>query len=185
MCTSFHWTRELSLTLRGTPGDHVLLLPVVPEQSTKYLLTVSRWMFPSLLEGGNQCHRWVGLCLPKGGDHTSEMRQSKRAVHHLKCCSVWIRKCRRGVLKTETAEYTRSTFMRIAGKYDMIVDAMEALKDHVYVFLKPPLGFLPLASRRFSRANQPRRSVDSLPEYRSCGAGSYGVMFTLYEWSGS
>lgn len=101
--------RTLLLTLRGTPGEHLPLLPVVPEQSTKYLLTVSRWMFPSLLEGGNQCHRLVGLCLPKGGDHASEMRQSKGVVRHLKCCSVWIRKCRRGVLKTEIAEHTRST----------------------------------------------------------------------------
>ena len=84
----------------------------------------------------------------------------------------------------EIAEYTGSVFQKIAGKYAMIVDAMAALEDHVYIFLKPPLGFLPLASCRFSRAHQPRRSVASLPEYRSCGAGSYGVMFTFYEWSG-
>jgi REP element-mobilizing transposase RayT len=76
------------------------------------------------------------------------MRQSKHAVRHLKCCLVWISKCHRGILKTEIAEYTRSVFQKVAGKYAMIVDAMAALKDHVYIFLKPPLGFLPLVSCR-------------------------------------
>jgi putative transposase len=73
----------------------------------------------------------------------SALRRSKHAVYDLKYHFVWIPKYRKGILTKEVAEYAKLVFQRIAEEYDMIIDAMEIVEDHVHIFLEAPPGLSP------------------------------------------
>ncbi len=68
----------------------------------------------------------------------SALRRSKHAVYDLKYHSVWIPKYRKGILTEEVAEYAKQVFERIAEEYDLTIDAMEVVEDHVHIFLEAP-----------------------------------------------
>ena len=68
----------------------------------------------------------------------SALRRSKHAVYDLKYHFVWIPKYRKRVLTPEVADYAKQVFGRIAEEYDMIIDTMEVVEDHVHIFLEAP-----------------------------------------------
>ena len=68
----------------------------------------------------------------------SALRRSKHAVYDLKYHFVWIPKYRKGILTEEVAEYAKQVFERIAEEYDLTIDTMEVVKDHVHIFLEAP-----------------------------------------------
>ena len=68
----------------------------------------------------------------------SALRRSKHAVYDLKYHFVWIPKYRKGILTEEVAEYAKQVFERIAEEYDLTIDAMEVVEDHVHIFLEAP-----------------------------------------------
>ncbi len=68
----------------------------------------------------------------------SALRRSKHAVYDLKYHFVWIPKYRKGILTEEVAEYAKQVFERIAEEYDLTIDVMEVVEDHVHIFLEAP-----------------------------------------------
>ena len=66
------------------------------------------------------------------------LRRSKHSVYDLKYHFVWIPKYRKKILTPEVAEYAKQVFQRIAEEYDMIIDTLEVVEDHVHVFLEAP-----------------------------------------------
>jgi REP element-mobilizing transposase RayT len=66
------------------------------------------------------------------------LRRSKHSVYDLKYHFVWIPKCRKQILTPEVAEYAQEVFRRVAEEYDMIIDTLEVVEDHVHVFLEAP-----------------------------------------------
>ena len=68
----------------------------------------------------------------------SALRRSKHAVYDLKHHFVWIPKYRKRILTEEVAEYAKQVFERIAEEYDLTIDTMEVVKDHVHIFLEAP-----------------------------------------------
>jgi putative transposase len=68
----------------------------------------------------------------------SALRRSEHAVYDLKYHFVWIPKYRKQILTSEVADCTKQVFERIAEEYDMIIDTMEVVEDHVHVFLEAP-----------------------------------------------
>ena len=68
----------------------------------------------------------------------SALRRSKHAVYDLKYHFVWIPKYRKRILTEEVADYAKQVFERIAEEYDLIIDTMEVVEDHVHMFLEAP-----------------------------------------------
>ena len=68
----------------------------------------------------------------------SALRRSKHAVYDLKYHFVWIPKYRKGILTEEVAEYAKLVFQRVAEEYEMIIDTIEVVEDHVHIFLEAP-----------------------------------------------
>ena len=66
------------------------------------------------------------------------LKRSKHAVYDLKYHFVWIPKYRKKILTAEVAEYVKQVLARIAEEYELHIDTMEVVKDHVHVFLEAP-----------------------------------------------
>ena len=66
------------------------------------------------------------------------LRRSKHSVYDLKYHFVWIPKYRKKILTPEVAEYAKEVFQRIAEEYDMNIDTLEVVEDHVHIVLEAP-----------------------------------------------
>jgi REP element-mobilizing transposase RayT len=66
-------------------------------------------------------------------------RASAHAVYDLKYPIVWAPKYRKDVLVGEVAQTVETLFRQIAEAYDMEIDTMEVMEDHVHLFLSAPL----------------------------------------------
>ena len=70
-------------------------------------------------------------------------RASAHAVYDLKYHFVWIPKYRHGILTGEVAVTAEETLRRAAEAYDMEIDAMEVVADHVHLFILAPPRYSP------------------------------------------
>ena len=68
----------------------------------------------------------------------SAVKRAKHAVYDLKYHFVWIPKYRKLILKETVAESLRTIFYGIAERYEMEIDTLEAMPDHVHLFLMAP-----------------------------------------------
>jgi len=68
---------------------------------------------------------------------------SAHAVYDLKYHLVWTPKYRGELLIGEVAEATREILDAIAEAYDMEIDTLEVMEDHVHVFLSCPPRYSP------------------------------------------
>ena len=68
----------------------------------------------------------------------SAVKRAKHAVYDLKYHFVWIPKYRKLVLKGSVAESLRTIFYGIAERYEMEIDTLEVMPDHVHLFLMAP-----------------------------------------------
>ena len=62
-------------------------------------------------------------------------KASAHAVYDLKYHFVWTPKYRKELLTGEVAEVLGEILQRVAEAYDMEIDTMEVMEDHVHVFL--------------------------------------------------
>lgn len=65
------------------------------------------------------------------------------SVYDLKYHFVWTPKYRKELLTGEVAEAVREIIQSVAGAYDMEIDTMEVMEDHVHVFLSAPPRYSP------------------------------------------
>lgn len=70
-------------------------------------------------------------------------KASTHAVYDLKYHFVWIPKYRKQLLVGEVAEATREILPQIAEAYDMEIDTMEVVENHVHIFLSAPPRYSP------------------------------------------
>ncbi|MBI4653655.1 MAG: IS200/IS605 family transposase [Nitrospirae bacterium] len=73
----------------------------------------------------------------------SPLRRSKHCVYDLKYHFVWIPKYRKEVLKSRVASRMREIFGEIAEQYEIEIDTMEVMDDHVHLFLSVPPKYSP------------------------------------------
>ena len=71
------------------------------------------------------------------------VKRIPHAVYDLKYHFVWIPKYRRLVLQGAVAETLKEIFQGIAERYDMEIDTMEVMPDHVHLFLGAPPRYSP------------------------------------------
>jgi putative transposase len=92
-------------------------------------------MPPSLLGGGRRIRAQEQVLIEWG---MCALRRSKHSVYDLKYHYVWIPKYGKKILTAEVADSAKQVFKRIADEYDMIIDRMEVVEDHVHIFLESP-----------------------------------------------
>ena len=70
-------------------------------------------------------------------------KASAHAVYDLKYHIVWTPKYRKELLVGEVAQAVQDLFYQIAAAYDMEIDTLEVMEDHVHVFLSAPPRYAP------------------------------------------
>ena len=73
----------------------------------------------------------------------SLVKRAKHAVYDLKYHFVWIPKYRKLVLKGPVAESLKAIFYGIAERYELEIDTLEVMSDHVHMFLIVPPKYSP------------------------------------------
>jgi len=73
----------------------------------------------------------------------SFVKRAKHAVYDLKYHFVWIPKHRKLVLKGPVAESLKTIFYGIAERYELEIDTLEVMSDHVHMFLIVPPKYSP------------------------------------------
>jgi len=96
----------------------------------------------------------------------SALRRSKHAVYDLKYHFVWIPKYRKRILTPEIADYAKQVFQRIAEEYDMIIDTMEIVGDHVHIFLEAPPRLSPSRIVQILKSISARELFRQFPRLR-------------------
>ncbi len=70
-------------------------------------------------------------------------KASAHAVYDLKYHFVWTPKYRKELLIGEVAEATKEILGEIAEAYDMEIDTLEVMEDHVHLFVSSPPRYSP------------------------------------------
>jgi putative transposase len=70
-------------------------------------------------------------------------KASAHAVYDLKYPIVWAPKYRRDILVGEVAQTVQELCVQIAAAYDIEIDTMEVMADHVHLFLSAPPRYAP------------------------------------------
>jgi len=73
----------------------------------------------------------------------SPVKRAKHAVYDLKYHFVWIPKYRKLVLKGPVAESLKQIFHGIAERYELEIDTLEVMPDHVHLFVLVPPKYSP------------------------------------------
>jgi len=73
----------------------------------------------------------------------STVRRTRHAVYDLKYHFVWVPKYRKLILKGCVAEGLKEIFASIAERYEMEIDTLEVMPDHVHIFLMAPPKYSP------------------------------------------
>lgn len=71
------------------------------------------------------------------------IQRTHHAVYDLKYHLVWIPKYRKSVLKGEVAAYVKAVFHQIAEQYEMKIDVVEVVEDHVHMLIYAPPRYSP------------------------------------------
>ncbi|HDL86322.1 MAG TPA: IS200/IS605 family transposase [Candidatus Acetothermia bacterium] len=71
------------------------------------------------------------------------VRRTRHAVYDLKYHFVWIPKYRKLILKGCVAEGLKEFFEGIAKRYELEIDMLEVMPDHVHLFLLAPPKYSP------------------------------------------
>ena len=88
------------------------------------------------------------------------VKRSKHAVYDLKYHFVWVPKYRKLVLRGRVAESLKEIFQGTAERYDLEIDTMEVMADHVHLFLSASPKYSP------SRVVQILKSVSARELFR-------------------
>jgi putative transposase len=94
------------------------------------------------------------------------LRRSKHAVYDLKYHFVWIPKYRKGILTPEIAEYAKQVFGKIAEEYDLIIDTVGIVEDHVHIFLEAPPRLSPSRIVQILKSISARELFREFPRLR-------------------
>ena len=71
------------------------------------------------------------------------VRPAKHAVYDLKYHFVWVPKYRKLILQGSVAQSLKEIFQGVSERYEMEIDTMEVLPDHVHLFFCTPPKYSP------------------------------------------
>jgi putative transposase len=94
------------------------------------------------------------------------VRRGKHAVYDLKYHFVWIPKYRKLVLRGEVAQSLKEVFQGITERYEMEIDTMEVMPDHVHLFLGAPPKYSPSRVVQILKSISAREMFRRHPELR-------------------
>ena len=94
------------------------------------------------------------------------LRRSSHAVYDLKYHFVWIPKYRKRILTPEIADYAKQVFRKTAEEYDMIIDTVEVVEDHVHIFLEAPPRLSPSRIVQILKSISARELFRQFPRLR-------------------
>ena len=103
------------------------------------------------------------------------LKASTHAVCDLKYHLVRTPKYRKHLLVDEVAQATQEIFQQAAGAYDMEIDAMEVMEDHVHLFLSTSPRYSP------TRVVQILKSVSARELFRRYQKSSKDVQMKLFD----
>lgn len=93
-------------------------------------------------------------------------KASAHAVYDLKYHFVWTPKYRKELLTGEVAEALVEILQRVAEAYDMEIDTMEVMEDHVHVFLSAPPRYSPARVMQIMKSISARELFARFPWVR-------------------
>ena len=94
------------------------------------------------------------------------IRRTKHAVYDIKYHLVWIPKYRKDILSGEVGEYLKEVFQRIAEEYELVIDTMEVMEDHVHIFVEVPPRYSPARVVQIMKSISAREVFKEYPEIR-------------------
>jgi putative transposase len=94
------------------------------------------------------------------------IRRTKHAVYDIKYHLVWIPKYRKNILVGEVAQYTKEVLQKIADEYELWVDTMEVVEDHVHVFLEASPNYSPAEVVQIMKSISAREVFRKFPRLR-------------------
>jgi putative transposase len=94
------------------------------------------------------------------------LRRSSHAVYDLKYHFVWVPKYRKRILTPEIADYAKRVFRKIAEEYDMVIDTVEVVEDHVHIFLEAPPRLSPSRIVQILKSKSARELFREFPQLR-------------------
>jgi len=94
------------------------------------------------------------------------IRRTKHAVYDIKYHLVWIPKYRKNILSREVAEYLKEVFQHIAEEYELVIDTMGVMEDHVHIFLEVPPRYSPAKVVQIMKSMSAREVFRKFPELR-------------------
>ncbi len=94
------------------------------------------------------------------------LRRSSHAVYDLKYHFVWIPKYRKRILTPEIADYAKQVFRKTAEEYDMVIDTVEVVEDHVHIFLEAPPRLSPSRIVQILKSMSARELFRQFPRLR-------------------
>ena len=96
----------------------------------------------------------------------SVVKRAKHAVYDLKYHFVWIPKYRKLVLKGSVAESLKTILYGIAERYELEIDTLEVMPDHVHLFLMAPPKCSPSHVSQVLKSVSARELFKRHPELR-------------------
>ena len=93
-------------------------------------------------------------------------KASAHAVYDLKYHIVWTPKYRKALLVGEGAQTVQELFDQIAAAYDLEIDTMEVMEDHVHVLLSAPPRYAPARIAQILKSISARELFARFPRLR-------------------
>ncbi len=94
------------------------------------------------------------------------VQRAKHAVYDLKYHFVWVPKYRKLILQGPVAQSLQEVFQGVSERYEMEIDTMEVLPDHVHLFLYVPLRYSPSRVVRILKSVSARELFRRHPKLR-------------------
>ena len=95
-----------------------------------------------------------------------EVKRAKHAVYDLKYHFVWVPKYRKLILRGAVAEGLKEVFEGIAERYELEIDTMEVMEDHVHIFLSSPPRYSPSEVVQLLKSISAREVFRRYPEVK-------------------
>jgi len=96
----------------------------------------------------------------------SPLRRSRHCVYDLKYHFVWIPKYRKKLFDDRMMERLKEIFREIAEQYDLEIDTMEVMDDHVHLFLVVPPKFAPAKVVQMLKSISAKIMFQEFPEIK-------------------
>lgn len=87
-------------------------------------------------------------------------------MYDLKYHLVWIPKYRKHILEKEISDYLKEVFRQIAEEYDLGIDTLEVVEDHVHIFVEAPPRYSPARVVQVMKSVSAREVFKRFPKLR-------------------